>query len=251
MAPREFFTRALLVLALIVGAESYAVQIAELQTECVKAEFTKDQLLPGENEDTVPTEVRAAFLVNKQSEPEQHSLLKLIVDVEIKEPDGKILLHKDDVHEEDLTFFAHGVGTYTMCFTNDGLRGNAPFKHSVPENKRIANVDIEFFEPIHMIDDPTEINIPHGSQPRRDKKLINSEAMQAAQAHINNLRQKLKLIQEEQKYIKKRERRHSETVISTNARTLSWAFFETCIFIGVNILQVIIMRASFNSKVGK
>jgi len=238
----------LLVLQFAAAVHGYTISIAENHTECVKSEFTKEHLLPGEDSDTVPTEVRVGFVVSKQGAPELFAAARLIVDVEITEPDGKVIFSKDDVHEEDDTFFAHGVGDYTMCFTNDGMRGPAPWLHTIKENKRIAHVDIDFFEPIHMIDDPTDISIPHGHQDRRDTKILHAEYHMEVQGHIYNIGKKLKLIQKEQTYLKKREARHSQTVISTNKRAVGWAFLEASIFIGMNLLQVVIMRASFSAQ---
>ncbi|KAK3244174.1 hypothetical protein CYMTET_46203 [Cymbomonas tetramitiformis] len=174
--------------------------------------------------------------------------MRTVVDVKVKSPYGEMILDEKDVNEESFELTGKGAGKYSMCFSTRGevTKQNQPI--SLSETQYVARVDIYYFVPIHMWDNPEEIQIPHGHEDRRSKLILNQEAVSDAGRLVSDMKRRTSLMLKEQDYLMKRELRHRKTVDSTNARSLHWAMTEFLVFLGLAILQVVLLRQYFEVK---
>uniref|UniRef100_A0A7S0WU23 GOLD domain-containing protein n=1 Tax=Pyramimonas obovata TaxID=1411642 RepID=A0A7S0WU23_9CHLO len=223
----------------LVGTLSYTITVKEGQTECLYELFSKDSLLPGENEDTVATEISIAFTIKEVVY--MRAKFPAVVDFNVSDPHGNLVYEKKSVGDEDIRFYAEGAGHYSMCFHNKGDRTHGV----IPYDKRFVNINIAYFTPLHKVDDPSIILTPRGNEEYRGSQLLDTESISAAHSVILELKGQVALMLAEQKRAKKREARHRKTIESTNSRTLMWAIFEFMAFAGVNCLQVTILRRFF------
>mmetsp|Transcript_5419 Transcript_5419/g.7326 ORF Transcript_5419/g.7326 Transcript_5419/m.7326 type:complete len:245 (+) Transcript_5419:170-904(+) len=233
-----WFVLCCLPLCLYHNAMSYIITVLEGQTECVYEEFSNDLLLPGELEDTVPTEVSLGFMV--KSIKKSRGRFDPKVDFVVKGPHGDVITEKKNVYDQDVKFFAQGVGSYSLCLTSVIVPASLPEFHK-------AKVDIMYFTPLHMIDDPGVIFTPHGNEEIRGDQILDTESLSVAHKLVLDMKQKISLILQEQKYLKLREARHQETVKSTNSRSLFWALIVFFAFALANCLQVYFVRRFFNT----
>ena len=125
------------------------------QHECVYEELTEDHVLMGENAETMPTEIKFVFSVSgydPMTKPGLSGFLKPSVLANITEPSGELIWSKDGCALEEHHFHAKGTGVYTLCFYNNGPVGRVA--EYVPASKKVAHIDISYFIPHHLIDDP-------------------------------------------------------------------------------------------------
>lgn len=229
------------------GAAGFSFPVEPGVEECVYEELGRDHLLSGENAETMRTEVHLAFVVNKFSMTGDimggNWRLKPNVTARVTEPDGKVLWEKTDCSDEKADFAAHGVGLYSICFYNNGPSGE--FADVVPFSKKVANIDIDIFMPVHLIDDPEDIRQPHGHEEHRNTKLASQQHVYDALTLIVNMEDDVKLIKREQKHMERRQMRHKQTVDSNAFRNTTFAFLEMLLFVGLAVLQIVLMRYMF------
>mmetsp|Transcript_40997 Transcript_40997/g.68645 ORF Transcript_40997/g.68645 Transcript_40997/m.68645 type:complete len:236 (-) Transcript_40997:641-1348(-) len=222
-----------------VSALSYTITVKEKESECLYEEFSRDSLLPGENQETVSTEVSIAFTVKNLMY--MRATFNSVISVNVTDPHGNLLFEKSPVTEEEILFTAHGTGYYTMCFFNKGDKSHG----IIPYDKRQVKINVAYFMPLHKINDPAVILTPRGNEDNRGSQLLDKESISVTHKIILDLKAQIRLVASEQRRFKAREQRHRETVESTNRRTLHWALFETMAFAGANCLQVFVLRRFF------
>jgi len=214
------------------------------ESDCLYQDFPVSFLLPGESESTVPTEVSLGFEVKTELFGRSH--VQNPVRVNCTDPHGIVLVSKDSAREEELRFFAHGTGRYTVCFSN-GKPGVTPPPEKI-NPKAVTRVDLLYFMPLHKQDDPNIILTPHGNEDRRGKQILDQGSVDVAHSIVHEMKAKTRLILQEQRHMKNREARHRQTVDSTSSRSILWAVIETLVFAGANLLQVFIVRRFFEVR---
>lgn len=124
-------------------------------------------------------------------------------------------------------------------------RAAGEFADVVPFSKKVANIDIDIFMPVHLIDDPEDIRQPHGHEEHRNTKLASHQHVYDALTLIVNMEDDVKLIKHEQKRMERRQMRHKRTVDSNAFRNTTFAFLEMLLFVGLAVLQIVLMRYMF------
>eukprot|EP00695_Tsukubamonas_globosa_P000177 TRINITY_DN1130_c0_g1_i1.p1 TRINITY_DN1130_c0_g1~~TRINITY_DN1130_c0_g1_i1.p1 ORF type:complete len:201 (-),score=50.08 TRINITY_DN1130_c0_g1_i1:66-668(-) len=143
----------------------------------------------------------------------------LDIDVNIYNPDNNVIHSVTRESEGRFTFTSDKKGTYRFCFGN---------MMSTVTPKTVS------------------FNIVAGDS--LDPSLAKLENLDPIERSIVRLSEGLNAIQNEQKYLRMRERTHRDTSESTNSRVLWWSIFEAFVLVGMSVLQVFFLKRFFEVK---
>ncbi|XP_072353653.1 transmembrane emp24 domain-containing protein 11-like isoform X1 [Scyliorhinus torazame] len=136
--------------------------------------------------------------------------------VNVKGPDGQVLLHKLYGPESRFTFHAHSQGEHHIC-----LMSNSTKIAVFAGNKLRINLDIQVGE--HPIDEALDQT--------KDK-------MNEVKARILYLVNQMQYISKQQNYQRSREEEFREMSEETNSNVLWWAIIQTIIFLSMGAWQM-------------
>lgn len=144
----------------------------------------------------------------------------LDIDVKLLDPRDQKVFVKERETEGRFPFTAEYDGLYSLCFSNK-MSTLTPKTVSFNFHVGIATTAHEVAHKEHLT--PLELTI-----------------VQLSEGLYN--------VQDEQKYMRVRERVHRNTTESTNARVLWWSFVEAAILVGMSLYQVYYLRRFFEVK---
>lgn len=143
----------------------------------------------------------------------------LDIDLHVYAP-GDVLIHSVERESEGkFTFVASHSGQFKFCFSN---------KMSTLTPKTVS-----FKIAVGDVLDPT---------------LAQVEQLDPIERSIMRLNEGLSQIQQEQSYLRTRERVHRDTAESTNSRVLWWSLFEAFVLVAMSVWQVYYLRRFFEVK---
>merc|ERR1711871_228237 len=144
----------------------------------------------------------------------------LDIDVKLLDPRDVKIFSKERETEGRHHFTTEHDGLYSLCFSNK-MSTLTPKTVSFNFHVGIATTAHEVARKEHLT--PLELTI-----------------VQLSEGLYN--------VQDEQKYMRVRERVHRNTTESTNARVLWWSFLEAAILVGMSLFQVSYLRRFFETK---
>lgn len=144
----------------------------------------------------------------------------LDIDVSVTGPDGRLLHKVERETEGRFSFTAYEPGVYKVCFSN---------KMSTLTPKTVM------------------FQISPGGK-TEFAEFAKLDHLSPIEESLLRLADGLADIQNEQRYMRNRERVHRNTSESTNARVLWWSFFETVVLTGMTLWQVYYITRYFEVK---
>ncbi|KAF7966668.1 hypothetical protein HWV62_37533 [Athelia sp. TMB] len=155
------------------------------------------------------------------------------VDVEIidSSPQKNVYLSKRDIKAETrLAITAHTDGEVGVCFRNY-LDNSAAPGDQAKSNSRIIDLDVDI-----------------GADAVDYNAIANQESLSGLETEMRKLEGIVKEIQEEMSYLDEREKRFTDTNMSTNERVQNFALFSFIALIGLGAWQIFHLRAFFKRK---
>ena len=145
----------------------------------------------------------------------------LDIDVKITGPtDDVVVFTKQRDDAEMFTFAAPGAGTYQFCFSN---------AFSTVTAKQVGFTI--------TVGDALTTN-----------DLAKQEHLTALENSIMQVSEGLATIQNEQSFMRSRERAHRNTTENTNQAVLYWSIFEAVVLLAMSFGQIFYIKKSFESK---
>ncbi|XP_029820829.1 transmembrane emp24 domain-containing protein 4 [Manacus vitellinus] len=165
-------------------------------------------------------------LWDKQSESFLPSTPGLGMHVEVKDPDGKVVLSRQYGSEGRFTFTSHTPGEHQIC-----LHSNSTRMALFAGGKLRVHLDIQVGEHTN--------NYP---------EIAAKDKLTELQLRARQLLDQVEQIQKEQNYQRYREERFRMTSESTNQRVLWWSIAQTIILILTGIWQMRHLKSFFEAK---
>ena len=146
--------------------------------------------------------------------------------VEVKDPDGKLVLSKVYSSEGRVTFTSHTPGEHVIC-----LYSNSTKWKMFAGGKLRVHLDIQVGE--HANDYQT---------------IAEKDKLTELQLRVRQLLDQVEQITKEQNYQRYREERFRQTSESTNQRVLWWSIAQTLILIVTGLWQMRHLKGFFEAK---
>ncbi|KAI7868551.1 emp24/gp25L/p24 family/GOLD-domain-containing protein [Spinellus fusiger] len=148
------------------------------------------------------------------------------IDVHVKDPQGKTIIQADHENLSDYVFTAIHTGEYEFCFSN-----------------AMSTFTDKLFD--------FEITVEHEARPTT-KTTGNelTEKTSVLEDSASRVGYFLTEISRNQKYLRTREHRSANTVISTESRMYWSTLIESVAIIGMACLQVVVIKGFFSTKKG-
>jgi hypothetical protein len=268
-----------LIASCVPSTNAFAIEIAFNETECFSKQIETARDVDGSL--NLPFRVLGAYVVSKDPhkyyEMQRGERNLAIVSVEVTQPDGQVIHRdKDGKSRNEFDVDAHGVGTYSICFTNAGTKGKKAWFQALPHQKKphevSAFVRVHYFQPVHEDDSdaqnaeietlrqqsPKNTKGADAAVPRKTESTTKKGSKESASkvlstAHASdinvlalNLQDEVSLMRQELFYLKARASRHKKTADSNARRTLWWTLAEVCTLCAVAGVQVSAVRYFFN-----
>ena len=268
-----------LIASCVPSTNAFAIEIAFNETECFSKQIETARDVDGSL--NLPFRVLGAYVVSKDPhkyyEMQRGERNLAIVSVEVTQPDGQVIHRdKDGKSRSEFDVDAHGVGTYSICFTNAGTKGKKAWFQALPHQKKpqevSAFVRVHYFQPVHDDDSdaqnaeietlrqqsPKNTKGADAAVPRKTESTTKKGSKESASkvlstAHASdinvlalNLQDEISLMRQELFYLKARASRHKKTADSNARRTLWWTLAEVCTLCAVAGMQVSAVRYFFN-----
>lgn len=163
---------------------------------------------------------------DKQKEVFLPSTPGLGMHVEVKDPDGKVVLSRQYGSEGRFTFTSHTPGDHQIC-----LHSNSTRMALFAGGKLRVHLDIQVGEHAN--------NYP---------EIAAKDKLTELQLRARQLLDQVEQIQKEQDYQRYREERFRLTSESTNQRVLWWSIAQTVILILTGIWQMRHLKSFFEAK---
>ncbi|XP_065440360.1 transmembrane emp24 domain-containing protein 4 [Chrysemys picta bellii] len=210
---------ALVLLAQLAGRGAHALyfHIGETEKRCFIEEIPDETMVIGNYR---------TQLWDKQSESFLPSTPGLGMHVEVKDPDGKVILSRQYGSEGRFTFTSHTPGEHQIC-----LHSNSTRMALFAGGKLRVHLDIQVGEHTN--------NYP---------EIAAKDKLTELQLRARQLLDQVEQIQKEQNYQRYREERFRMTSESTNQRVLWWSIAQTIILILTGIWQMRHLKSFFEAK---
>ncbi|CAM5177811.1 unnamed protein product [Eretmochelys imbricata] len=210
---------ALVLLAQLAGRGAHALyfHIGETEKRCFIEEIPDETMVIGNYR---------TQLWDKQSESFLPSTPGLGMHVEVKDPDGKVVLSRQYGSEGRFTFTSHTPGEHQIC-----LHSNSTRMALFAGGKLRVHLDIQVGEHTN--------NYP---------EIAAKDKLTELQLRARQLLDQVEQIQKEQNYQRYREERFRMTSESTNQRVLWWSIAQTIILILTGIWQMRHLKSFFEAK---
>ncbi|XP_028931976.1 transmembrane emp24 domain-containing protein 4 [Ornithorhynchus anatinus] len=215
---RAMWRSALLLSALCAAsAQGLYFHIGETEKRCFIEEIPDETMVIGNYR---------TQLWDKQSEAFLPSTPGLGMHVEVKDPDGKVVLSRQYGSEGRFTFTSHTPGEHQIC-----LHSNSTRMTIFAGGKLRVHLDIQVGEHTN--------NYP---------EIAAKDKLTELQLRARQLLDQVEQIQKEQNYQRYREERFRLTSESTNQRVLWWSIAQTVILILTGIWQMRHLKSFFEAK---
>eukprot|EP00276_Gloeochaete_wittrockiana_P003781 CAMPEP_0184643844 /NCGR_PEP_ID=MMETSP0308-20130426/665_1 /TAXON_ID=38269 /ORGANISM="Gloeochaete witrockiana, Strain SAG 46.84" /LENGTH=160 /DNA_ID=CAMNT_0027072053 /DNA_START=176 /DNA_END=658 /DNA_ORIENTATION=- len=145
----------------------------------------------------------------------------LDIDVKITSPRDRVIYEIEKQSEGRFAFVAEDAGTHKICFSN-----------------RMSTLTAK------------QVTFSFNVEDEDQNDFAAREKLTPLESAILKLSEGLDHIENEQKYMRLRERAHRHTSDSTNSRVLLWSLFEAALLIGMTVWQVYYLRKFFEVKRG-
>mmetsp|Transcript_18781 Transcript_18781/g.52323 ORF Transcript_18781/g.52323 Transcript_18781/m.52323 type:complete len:234 (+) Transcript_18781:107-808(+) len=204
------------------------VSIPSGQEECFTSMLDEERIANGEAYDEEFL-IRSGFLLANGR----------VLDGRILAPDGEVLwarrhLMKETEVQEALE--KPKVGEYKLCFRCRSMAS--------------CYIDVAFFEITHKVDINKPIVAPRTSS-TSGEEVAQHVHLQEVHNGVVRLKEIIRSLQGEARYIRKRLDRHLQTTVSSNGRTLWWTLAEMGVLVVVAGAQIFIYRYMFISSEAK
>ncbi|KAM6234954.1 transmembrane emp24 domain-containing protein 4 [Porphyrio hochstetteri] len=199
------------------GAQGLYFHIGETEKRCFIEEIPDETMVIGNYR---------TQLWDKQSESFLPSTPGLGMHVEVKDPDGKVVLSRQYGSEGRFTFTSHTPGEHQIC-----LHSNSTRMALFAGGKLRVHLDIQVGEHTN--------NYP---------EIAAKDKLTELQLRARQLLDQVEQIQKEQNYQRYREERFRMTSESTNQRVLWWSIAQTIILILTGIWQMRHLKSFFEAK---
>ncbi|KAM9266385.1 transmembrane emp24 domain-containing protein 4 [Morus bassanus] len=199
------------------GAHGLYFHIGETEKRCFIEEIPDETMVIGNYR---------TQLWDKQSESFLPSTPGLGMHVEVKDPDGKVVLSRQYGSEGRFTFTSHTPGEHQIC-----LHSNSTRMALFAGGKLRVHLDIQVGEHTN--------NYP---------EIAAKDKLTELQLRARQLLDQVEQIQKEQNYQRYREERFRMTSESTNQRVLWWSIAQTIILILTGIWQMRHLKSFFEAK---
>ncbi|XP_058715493.1 transmembrane emp24 domain-containing protein 4 isoform X1 [Poecile atricapillus] len=215
------------------GAHGLYFHIGETEKRCFIEEIPDETMVIGNYR---------TQLWDKQSESFLPSTPGLGMHVEVKDPDGKVVLSRQYGSEGRFTFTSHTPGEHQIC-----LHSNSTRMALFAGGKLRVHLDIQVGEhtnnypEIAAKDKLTELQL-------RARQLLDQVEQIQKEQNYQRLLDQVEQIQKEQNYQRYREERFRMTSESTNQRVLWWSIAQTIILILTGIWQMRHLKSFFEAK---
>mmetsp|Transcript_35467 Transcript_35467/g.89431 ORF Transcript_35467/g.89431 Transcript_35467/m.89431 type:complete len:241 (-) Transcript_35467:13-735(-) len=225
--PQLLLAVALSAICLLQPAPAIALKVTvrALAEECFTATLTEERRLAAKSVNEKLT-LNGGFLVMTPGR---------IVDARVNAPSGEEMWSMKRVSEEKKFELVLGsepdVGEYRLCLKS--------VRHA-----REVRVDVPYFLISHAVQESA--NSIMSPMEGRVESAAQHVHLQEVHKGVQRVRELLKSLVGEAKYLKKRLNRHAKTTASTNSRTLSWTSIEVAVLVSVALLQVFIYHRMFN-----
>jgi len=153
---------------------------------------------------------------------------KLDLDVRILDANGKVINSEQRQTEGRYSFTAQVSGSHAFCFGNT--------MSSVTQ--KIVDIDIEVGPP-SAEDDAVDLDL-----------VASDDELEPLVDSLAQLKDAMKKMLSDQKYLRMRDVAHRATNENTNSRVVWWSFFELVILVGSGFFQVFYLRRIFERKQG-
>ncbi|XP_078711583.1 transmembrane emp24 domain-containing protein 4-like [Lampetra fluviatilis] len=206
-----------LLLAVVDVSTALYFHIGETEKKCFIEEIPDETMVIGNYKTQLWDKNKQEFLPSTPG---------LGMHVEVKDPDGKIILSKQYSSEGRFTFTSHTPGEHQIC-----LHSNSTKIALFAGGRLRVHLDIQVGE---HANDYSEIAA-------KDK-------LTELQLRVRQLLDQVEQIQKEQNYQRYREERFRQTSESTNQRVLWWSIAQTLILIATGIWQMRHLKSFFEAK---
>ncbi|XP_039558602.1 transmembrane emp24 domain-containing protein 4 [Passer montanus] len=205
------------VLLLAWGAHGLYFHIGETEKRCFIEEIPDETMVIGNYR---------TQLWDKQSESFLPSTPGLGMHVEVKDPDGKVVMSRQYGSEGRFTFTSHTPGEHQIC-----LHSNSTRMALFAGGKLRVHLDIQVGEHTN--------NYP---------EIAAKDKLTELQLRARQLLDQVEQIQKEQNYQRYREERFRLASESTNQRVLWWSIAQTVILILTGLWQMRHLKSFFEAK---
>ncbi|KAH8253890.1 hypothetical protein KR032_007480, partial [Drosophila birchii] len=147
------------------------------------------------------------------------------VDFEISGPDGDVMYREIRETTGSLTFAAHTMGRYQLCFVNE-ISTLTP---------KIVMFQFHVIKPLDYYADPSK---------RKDDVLEHADL----QTTVGQLAAKLGAVRVEQEYMHFRYRGHLDIIDSVESRILAWSIFGPMMLLIMALLEVYYLKRFFEFR---
>ncbi|XP_005396718.1 PREDICTED: transmembrane emp24 domain-containing protein 4 [Chinchilla lanigera] len=199
------------------GARGLYFHIGETEKRCFIEEIPDETMVIGNYRTQMWDKQKEAFLPSTPG---------LGMHVEVKDPDGKVVLSRQYGSEGRFTFTSHTPGEHQIC-----LHSNSTRMALFAGGKLRVHLDIQVGEHAN--------NYP---------EIAAKDKLTELQLRARQLLDQVEQIQKEQDYQRYREERFRLTSESTNQRVLWWSIAQTVILILTGIWQMRHLKSFFEAK---
>nr|XP_060488021.1 transmembrane emp24 domain-containing protein 4 [Panthera onca] len=209
---------ALLLLALCAaGARGLYFHIGETEKRCFIEEIPDETMVIGNYRTQMWDKQKEVFLPSTPG---------LGMHVEVKDPEGKVVLSRQYGSEGRFTFTSHTPGDHQICLHSNSTR------MSLFAGGRLR---------VHL-------DIQGGEHANNYPEIAAKDKLTELQLRARQLLDQVEQIQKEQDYQRYREERFRLTSESTNQRVLWWSIAQTVILILTGIWQMRHLKSFFEAK---
>ena len=191
--------------------------IGEKEKKCFIEELPEDTLVTGKYR---------AQLWDKRSNQFLESTPGMGMHVEVKSPQGKVVLSKSYGSEGAFTFSSNSPGEHQICIHSNST------KWSLFAGGRLR---------IHL-------DIQVGEHANDYSEIASKEKLTELQLRVRQLLDQVQQIQKEQNYQRYREERFRQTSENTNARVLWWSIAQTAVLVIAGFWQMRHLKGFFEAK---
>jgi len=177
-------------------------------------------------EDTMVSTKYKALLFDKRKNDYVSSPPGMGMHVEVKDPDGKVLLSRTYGSEGKFTFTTHTPGEQQICIHSNSTKWSL-----------FAGGKLKI-----------DLNIEIGEHTNDYSEIASKDKLTELQLRVRQLLDQLDQIQKEQSYQRIREARFRQTSENTNRRVLYWSFSQFLILIVAGFWQMRHLKGFFEAK---
>ncbi|KAJ7428308.1 Transmembrane emp24 domain-containing protein 4 [Willisornis vidua] len=221
----------ILLLFLACGAHGLYFHIGETEKRCFIEEIPDETMVIGNYR---------TQLWDKQSESFLPSTPGLGMHVEVKDPDGKVVLSRQYGSEGRFTFTSHTPGEHQIC-----LHSNSTRMALFAGGKLFNSTCMALFAGGKL---RVHLDIQVGEHTNNYPEIAAKDKLTELQLRARQLLDQVEQIQKEQNYQRYREERFRMTSESTNQRVLWWSIAQTIILILTGIWQMRHLKSFFEAK---